>query len=174
MIVITVPHAACLESNADHNCDELAPMVARIFSEEIHDVPFSMLLGNINRNVCDLNREESRDTDFRKMLRRYFEVEPGFLFDIHSFPADDPGEYEGVDVAIATNEADMEEYLCPLSDFLYSQGINNHVVAGITGDIIEEAKEYDIESYLFEFNEALSEDEIRPIVKAIVAYFVHE
>ena len=174
MMVITVPHASGLGHNEDHNWDEIAPTVANIFHEELGDVPHVVLLGNINRNYCDLNREESRDTDFRKIVRSYLDIEPEILFDIHSFPSDDPDEYEGMDVAIATNSKDAEEYLTPLSEYLNECGFENHVVTMIDADIIDEAKEYDIESYLFEFNEDLDEDEIRRIVRTIVSYFVHE
>lgn len=171
MIVITVPHAVCIGDNNDHSCDSIAPQVANMFHEKLGRVPHTVLYGNINRDTIDLNRKVSRDTDFRRMVRSYYD-QAKVLFDVHSFPPDDPGPYEGIDIAIATEHDPEEEYLCPLSDHLYEEGIKNHVVGGITGDIIQEAKENDIQAFLFEFREGLTNDDLEDIVEKIVEYFV--
>jgi len=91
-IIITVPHAVC-KSNfyIDHNCD----FIAKPYSYQIkqildkYGIDNKLFIGNINRKILDLNRIESKNTDFHKKLelfinkikRKYKNI---LLIDIHS------------------------------------------------------------------------------------------
>jgi len=94
MIVITVPHAKPhVEVSRDeiglpyndvaHWCDWLAEPGARLLHQKV--AGSVLLIGDINRTTSDLNRKESRDTEFRKNLGKVLKnADVNFLVDMHS------------------------------------------------------------------------------------------
>jgi hypothetical protein len=93
--VITVPHAQCLSEHilrGLHYCDTVAGSAADklyslLLSSGAHVEP--PIKGTINRSVSDLNRQESRWTEWRrgvdKVLGRLTKVYKVFLVDVHSY-----------------------------------------------------------------------------------------
>ena len=95
MIVITVPHAASLRDvprndigillkPTAHYTDWLAEPAARMLHAKL---PGSILIvGDVDRRISDLNRRESRETDFRKKVGKIVANanEPVLLLDVHS------------------------------------------------------------------------------------------
>lgn len=88
-ILLTVPHAVCRneEDKSNHFCDVVAEGAARKLFDYLTDKGHKVMLrvGDVNRIENDLNRPESRDTDFRKRVETDFK-RADFLLDVHSYP----------------------------------------------------------------------------------------
>ena len=184
MIVITVPHAKPhrnVERNevgmpltpTPHWCDWIAESAARL----IHDsLPNSVLLiGDVNRTEFDLNRKESRKTNYRKNLDRVLaNSDVKMLIDVHS--ADD--NFFG-DTMITLVEKDIRAWAdyqvaayiqqkavirmpktlaganATLVRNLNNAGISANIVSAwpTTLDILSQAEEHMTPCVLLEFNE---------------------
>jgi hypothetical protein len=90
--VITVPHAQCVKEHLDKNwhlCDTLAIHAADSFSTNLtrKNISFTFpFVGFINRTTVDLNRPESRYTDFRMAINNELDKHQDiFVVDVHSF-----------------------------------------------------------------------------------------
>lgn len=97
-IIIAVPHAKCDEVNypsskGHHVCDHIAPRAASLLKSELSKFGYKIIgpiMGNINRMKVDLNRIESRDTDFRQDIWNHILSESTqgnqvVVLDIHSY-----------------------------------------------------------------------------------------
>lgn len=88
-ILLTVPHAVCRseEDKSKHFCDIVAEGAARKLFDYLTDKGHKVMLrvGDVSRIENDLNRPESRDTDFRKRILTDFK-RADFLLDVHSYP----------------------------------------------------------------------------------------
>lgn len=166
-VIITVPHDTCIES-IYHLCDIKAYALAK----KIHDkfiadgIDVMLLRGDINRTLVDLNRFPSRDTAFRRRLRKEVSMrwrammqqtpmeqwsrqlthqqgDSGerkiFLLDCHSY---DKG-FETQEVPdpefIILYDTDCEiQYILSLYKSLVNKGIRVNLLKGKGNDIIDE------------------------------------
>lgn len=167
-VLLTVPHAVCLQEIKVRHCDRVAEKAARILYEMI---PSSQLfIGNILRERMDLNRNVSLNTFFRRRIRWYLEnTQPLLLLDIHSFP---PGEFEGADVAIL-DEQPASGYGQDLFGYL-DENLAGYSIGYFEGSkvnsIIRESNYYGVPALLIEFNESLTDDEMINISQVISSW----
>lgn len=110
-VVFTVPHGA-------PGNDAIAPPVALAAHERALEfgLDAEIILSVCDRyNIVDMNRPQSRGTDFRNAVRReILEKKPKILVDVHSFP-DKYDVYKGIDIALihtpgVTDEAFLKRY----------------------------------------------------------------
>ncbi len=103
-IVVTVPHARCPEWDLSMRvCDIAAEKFARMLQErlqlmlrELRDPRrLVVLLGEVSRKRCDLNRIQCRGEPFREAVRAELRAGDVILLDVHSFPR---GEFPGTHV----------------------------------------------------------------------------
>jgi len=87
-IIITAPHSHCLPKAEDRVCDKLAGKAAKLLAEALKT---STIFSTHYREGTDLNREESRPTQFRieigqELKKCRQERQNCILLDVHSFP----------------------------------------------------------------------------------------
>jgi len=94
-IILTVPHALCIYDNKNHTCDATAKKLAyKLMSKLGGKITnnITTVIGNINRSKIDLNRIQSRKTEFRKIIVKIIKtwekkkLKVIFVIDCHSFP----------------------------------------------------------------------------------------
>ncbi len=94
-IIITAPHSACLKPALYRDCDLRAAQSAGLLHDALSVVcdDVTLLLSDTHRDKMDLNRAESRDTDWWRRLQKVIEEKaangPVFVCDMHSFPSAD-------------------------------------------------------------------------------------
>ena len=185
MIVITVPHAATLSKvprnevgqplkPIAHYTDWLAEPAARMLHSKI---PGSILIvGDTDRRLSDLNRRESRETDFRKKVGKIVAnaSEPVLLLDVHSANSNffgladltivQPNAASWPDYFLAMilqgrsnwrRMRSVEGYTTSFMQTMNSTGIPTNMMGAwpLTTDLIYETKGLGAASLLIEFNE---------------------
>lgn len=82
-VLLTIPHAKCGESGI---CDKDVLKHAENLKNELDklNITNKMIIGNIERTKIDLNRKESKQTDFQKRIDKELD-KIDILLDIHSF-----------------------------------------------------------------------------------------
>jgi len=88
-VIITVPHAKCTAGIEKHSCDYYAAESARILSSKLNadEIDNIVLEGDKNRFDIDLNRVESKDTEFHFILNGLIRQNSDrniLLIDMHS------------------------------------------------------------------------------------------
>jgi hypothetical protein len=88
-VIITVPHATDDQEIEGHDYDPTAEPMAREICERLldHGIDPILMIGNVNRERWDLNREESSGRPFHIKLDERL-PNASLLLDIHSFPRD--------------------------------------------------------------------------------------
>lgn len=171
-IVITVPHSHCFTTKT-RICDKLAFKAAQLLEKKLK--PYKIFYANYYREDTDLNREEARNTKFRKALKPILEDcrksrKKCLLFDIHSFP-------EGSITIEGAKEPDVyfiksfyDNLLCTyLYEYLKKFNINTALFDGpAENDILLEAAYNKIPGVIIEFKESLSDINLEKIVNIIV------
>jgi len=98
-IVITVPHAKDDGIDDGHDTDWNAELAGRLLAEEMlqQGIDPVLMIGNVNRDVWDLNREWSDEHPFHIELDEHLKS-ADLLLDIHSYPKEyeDWGEHDVV------------------------------------------------------------------------------
>lgn len=100
IVIITVPHSECLDREdlifKIRTCDYRAEQAAKILYHQLiqNGIKSEILIGDITRIKIDLNRKESRNTQFRTQLaskiKQYISEDYDvFVIDMHSFPSND-------------------------------------------------------------------------------------
>jgi hypothetical protein len=174
VVVITVPHYTCL-SNKFHDCDKKAEALADMIYEKLSEVNIDtkVFLGGINRTKIDLNRFESRHTNFRKRIREYIEKAKGkvILLDCHSFDKTHTffEKYKDPDfVILSDNLKKFGPYVFKLRDMLEEAQIKTNVLSGIQNDIIDEFEANSkVTSVLLEVSEVISDKKLNIISDTI-------
>lgn len=109
-VIITSPHGTC-SNQYDKLCDKRAEFIAKLLNDKIIKLkekyttniedPVLFLSDTIYRHTIDLNRLESRSTEWRNKIRETINsslknknIKRIILFDIHSFPNDTKWGYE--------------------------------------------------------------------------------
>lgn len=157
-VIITVPHSLCFKTRSDddsHTCDYAAESSARIIFDNLKTPDKYIVLNNIPRYECDMNRFESRKTNFRKEIRRKFK-EANYLFDIHSFPEMKKEPFIN-DVYVIDDTNPPTKLSHNLVDYLIDSGYRCKLYNGSgVNDITNEAKENGLQAVLIEISEDLS------------------
>ncbi len=148
-IIITVPHSLCFDNVNFRHCDFLAKRAAQSLNGII---PYNkiLLLGSILREHSDLNRKESRSTNYRKHLTSILSnITNGILIDVHSFFE---GEHNNNDVVIL-DDPPKTKYSSQLYQLLKQKGLKTEYFEGKDNDIIKEARSYGLKAVLIEYHE---------------------
>lgn len=193
-LIITSPHAACINNVSIRTCDLAASMAGQMFYQicEKYKIKSIYLEGNEFRYKHDLNRKTSRKTQFRKELQNLLLREnPKLLIDIHSFP-----NYRIEDAAVnffengeqppdivllrssldifqsnKTNKTNKRYSICNTLFNRLSQNCKCKILEGITvNDILNNCSELNIPGILIEINEKFTQDpkSLEPILNCII------
>jgi hypothetical protein len=153
--VITVPHAKCILLIRD--CDRIAEKAAKYLHKAING---NIFISNVWRKTLDLNRAKSYNSKWRKKVRKHLNPN-NVLIDVHSFPIEHSSELM---------------YGITLEENFLSRGIRSrgyNVVKGDkTNDIIFEAYNKNVPAILLEFNESLTDDQLKRVVEDIKPLFL--
>lgn len=169
-IILTLPHLKCSNDQSDttphHNCDTIIEKVANIMSKILLNDKREIVIfwGDINRNISDLNRIESRGTDFDAQLEAYVETTIKeinnqniknsnniiYIIDCHSFPStktDNEGHFRNIrinnpDVAILMADCLQLDYAEELYEILKENNISVTKHLGKGNYIIEKYYAY--------------------------------
>jgi hypothetical protein len=161
-ILFTVPHSICRSTIRD--CDTVALKACNYLKQYF---PYAnSIISNTYRYDMDLNRIESINSSFHtqyvKILKSF--NNNGLLLDIHSFPNDSSLDTYNLDFYIIienTNTRMINLFKIFDINFKYK------ILDGINNFIIEEANKYNIDSFIIEFNESLSNERLKFLCKNI-------
>lgn len=143
LVLLTVPHYMCIPERT-HNCDRKAEFLSDSISEKLfrNNILTKIYLGGINRKIIDLNRFESRNTNFRKKIRYTVEKYNGviILLDCHSFDETHTffEKYKDPDFVILVDNLKYFSPASKLRDMLEYRGIKTNLLQGKHNDIIDE------------------------------------
>jgi hypothetical protein len=177
-ILLTVPHSVCDsikdKDNINHSCDSSAHESAILLCKSFINkgIDCICLASNEFRYKHDLNRKESRKTEYRNTLRTIMKTKnPDILLDIHSYPNNYMDEARDAnmfkkdeippDIILLKGKLDRSYKNNSLSESLYRNLKNNNINVKIIKDIdvldiINEASEINIPGILIEINEKLT------------------
>ena len=148
-VILTVPHSKCINEKG-HNCDITALKNAENLSRRLNkeEIENKILIGDINRYTSDLNRKESRNTEFHKVLDGLIENIKDkcniILLDIHS------GDFGKYSFVILKSKSFFELELLNI----IQNETNAVVFVGAEANyIIEKVQKQRIPALLLEFNE---------------------
>lgn len=167
-VLLTVPHSHCYESRSSrHSCDYSASTAAdRIFSKIKTPNKF-IIKSYIPRSTYDMNRIQSRHTEFRKNIRSKYPI-INCLFDIHSFPYDANYPLFCNEVFIIDDTLGFTDLSKGIFRVLKSKGFKCQLICGSgVNDITNEAKINGIPSILIECNEDLSDRRMNELTSVI-------
>ena len=171
VLVITVPHTFHVgflprEMHAtDFSALDAARDLQKAFSA---NVVTRVFVGDVPRFLVDLNRPQSRNTQWRRrvtdLLR--FLGRRAVQLDVHSFP-DDP--WTGKEIVVM-DTARGHEWARDLAKGLRRRGINAYYIRGSPrNDLIQTSEALHVPAVLLEFNEKLASPRRREIAAALAA-----
>lgn len=169
-ILLTVPHAVCRneEDKTSHFCDVVAEGAARKLFDHLTSKGHKVMLrvGDINRIENDLNRPESRDTDFRKRVEKDFS-RADFLLDVHSYPQEHVSwNSDLVLLKWNQNGQDNRELVADLLGELAHADLDVATAhAEKPDDIVSQALEHNLPALLVEFSEKAFEKRKKEILE---------
>jgi hypothetical protein len=172
--IVTSPHRVCKNNIANkqyiRDCDVVSGLAADLLTSNINGIG---IIGNEYRANHDLNRNHTRDTNYRKVLRKILETykNNAILLDVHSFPNyyfDTAGEInffkkheDAPDIVIMKGPNDDllgKSFSYELFSLLKKK-YHVKIISGINVlDILNETAEYNIPGVLLEFNEKYIND----------------
>lgn len=157
-VVLSVPHAVCVQGKRtnEYPCDEISAAFAIVLQKKLQDraIVTYLQLGNTDRNTCDLNRIECRNTPFRLQLTELMK-QPVFVLDIHSFLS---YSKEGHLHAYVIQNAPAAHYTYEFVNAIHSvtgQQIPIFTAQQGANDIISQAQDLGRPALLLELNEQL-------------------
>ncbi len=184
MIFISVPHGFCLDAIIPaRHCDRLAQKAAVSLAESLHSKKMKTytILPTTIRAVCDLNRSQCVDTNYRTGLRNFVKAhykEIVFTLDVHSFPKDTE-DWEKFDFVILDNlssvmktKGEFTDYALSLYKYCKTKGIPTKLVEGAENSIQDELRARGFKNLLIEFKESLSESELKMITDTVADWIV--
>lgn len=185
--IITVPHSFCIYFEG-HTCDFYAEITAKyLFSQLSDNYNTYLITADINRVFIDMNRIESRNTEFRKKIRNIFnnilksnsKKKIIFILDCHSFPVENNTIYHfgtvnipNPKITILYNNSTKKKYAELLVDLLNKNNLDTTILPGIDNDIINEYSFFEDENtlvvaILIEIREDLSHSELSLFVELV-------
>ena len=175
-IIITIPHSKQGSNNTfTHNYDIRALMFANFINNYIKENGFKTIFipGNINREICDLNRKSScYENDYFKTLfnKSINENDVILLLDIHSFPNESNPDLPLYILDYNPNVKEFNNFSLDLYNFMNIKKINTGLFKGdVLNALIKTGYDKNIPSILLEVNESLNNNDIKTI-----AYFVSQ
>lgn len=184
-IILTVPHGKCPlpQKSSDRMCDIAAMSAAECMAKLLKGYNI-FIPGDEYRYDHDLNRKESRKTNYRSRLSNVFKHLKNsnvILLDIHSFPnyydprAGDINFFKSNEIApdfvLLRGKRDIYngQSICNIiHQELREHNINVKIIENIEVlDILNEADEYNIPGVLCEFNEKLRDDNYKDLLKSV-------
>jgi len=185
-ILITSPHAICVdkeEEESRHTCDTVTHRAAVTletdFKESSYGFTVYNIIGDVNRQVCDLNRIVCRSTTgFRRKISKIYEDHAAardlWVWDIHSFPRRYSEEHpvsECVLLIPQHGSAACQRFNHALVEFLQDKSVTVFALTGGINDIVNEAVEYGYDRvFLLELNESNDFRRTQLILQYIVAW----
>ena len=184
-VLITSPHATCIEEEEEtrHTCDSITRSSAIIletkFKESPHGYTVYNIIGDVNRQICDLNRIECRTTTgFRKKItkiyRKHNAAHDLWVWDVHSFPhrySEQHPVSECVLLVPPHGSAACYKFNHALVEYLQDKGITVFALTGGINDITNEAVEHGYDRvFLLELNESNSSRRTRFILRYVVKW----
>jgi hypothetical protein len=164
-ILITVPHAVCNQfTDENHQCDSLAHEFALNLEEsfELNNIETKLLVGNIPRYTCDLNRVICENTEFVSRVKS--EIKRTSLhLDIHSFPTSDEN-WRNYDVVLLVQNPKVISKVKNLSSYLNNRKVPTAIYPGVTNYLIEISQSFNVPSWLIEINEDTDSVEIADLI----------
>lgn len=163
---------------SNHLCDTGAANMAMYISKALSDLKITnqVLLGDVSRDVCDLNRTPCRDTMYRKRLRETLAKSgnKAYLLDIHSFN-EDAEDFIDSEIVLLDESPDPHKvwpFTYSLYSFLKTSGITTKILKGKHNDINIEATEKLLAPvfFLIERNEAVSGSRAEEIAKLVAKW----
>lgn len=180
-VILTVPHSKCI-IGTEHLCDYMAPKAAEIISSKIK--ASEIFLADKNRREFDYNRRNTRETEWRKNIKKYvLQNSVDLVLDIHSFPDDSLsfGTIQGkipeivildsISFSLGQKKDDLNQ---KLSVYLQKNGVIVSLLSGGDNDITIEMRENGISSILIEFNEGIHRQRLEYICEKISIFFQYE
>jgi len=169
MIILTAPHAFCIEKFERH-CDRLAKKAAITISNTLSKNSLSsyLFLPNTLRSDCDLNRDICINNIYRKNIRKFLKENTNkilFTLDIHSFPKENT-KWGMYDLVILDDDG-FTDYSISLYKFCKEKGIKISLIAGKGNSIQDEMRFLGYKNLLLEFKESLENSEIITITDII-------
>jgi len=168
-LILTTPHSFCPAIN----CDETSLFSARLIARYLK-IPHKIFEGDVPRQECDLNRIQCRNTSYRKDIKELALRKRGnvFVLDVHSFV--DPFGAWGVpgdmEIVIIDDRFTHDKAL-DLATFLEDDGINATHIQGANNDIQDEMHSLNIDSFLIEFSDLLSDSRRKYIALLVATFF---
>lgn len=172
IVLITVPHGSCPINPQGHECD-FSALYAAAFLNKIFMEKFTvnkknlwpiLLIPDVPRKECDLNRYNCRNKPYRSLIRKKIkelDTRVKFVLDVHSFPSNEKSFGDNIDVALLDNPSEkkqsFETYSKVIQKNLKNEKLNSVLLQGINNDIQYEMKtKFILPSILVEFNESNS------------------
>jgi hypothetical protein len=183
-VILTVPHFKCQFplgqktklNYIDHNCDTFSGICAIKISRLLFNLNIKnkLFFGDINRRECDLNREESKFTDFHKRLdneikKRQSQFSKLIVLDIHS------GNFKEDIRLLILKQKNFCENGLRLLNLIHNYTNARIYLGGKANYICEKLSNENIPCLLLEFNESYNYSQLifQQIGKAIKEYKNH-
>lgn len=160
-VMITVPHAACIQDYPTRHCDRVAKEASEILKEQFvrQGLPRDHLFYHVNtfelrREDLDMNRTNARGTQWRQELREQAEKwmfkRYLWLLDVHSYPP----EHKKIKNLVSYFLYDYDPYDDQYSSKIDALFVEKMVYPGQDNDIMDEMKQhYRARTILLEFSE---------------------
>lgn len=126
-VILSVPHAVCDQGGP---CDKKAAFFAELISKNLkkRKIEVHLHVADIPRKKCDLNRPQSRGTQFRNKIDidSSFLGPDNFLLDVHSAKT----EHFRLDFEILFLDLDDLKFTFLLDDYLKKSHIRSYILGG--------------------------------------------
>lgn len=144
MILLTAPHSFCLPSIPVRHCDRVAGEAAK----KLHSLLSNsvLILSTHLRSEVDLNRSESADTDFAKLIDETQNI--SLCIDVHSFP---DHKLDDNDVYVLVNHRDKG--LDKVLSLLHKHIKFNEYQGGKENYILEKMHARGVPAFIMELHE---------------------
>jgi len=205
-IIITVPHAYCIAGVVERTCDRVANKFADILEREIgrsiqsiqsiqniqniqnsSSISITKIVSEQSRYIVDDNRLEGvvfKTPLWDALIRELTKTDPSYtmLFDVHSFPAEQPQsllEHTQKDRHTSFDNSDIAILANLVSDRYNKQTVELQKYLGLhkiynakTGynAILDVSSVFGVSSFLLEINESLSTERMQEYANRIVYY----
>lgn len=183
-VILTVPHATCPDKRHEgiglHVCDYKAKEFAEALQQALvkRGVTVTLLIANVNRRECDINKPECRTMSFRPKLTKLYcrykdDRNETWVIDVHSSPVKEHSKrnyFAFLD--IVPKKEDIPPKVRHLIDKLKENVTATKTLRGtIDNDILLEAREWGYyNSTLLEVNEDIPDTVMKRGISTIVDY----